>query len=294
MFKKISQSLLASIPVILISNFITSNPANASTLSNGSISITFLEDAEFVNNAIDFDADGTDFIPGSIENGGSFTVTFADGDFLNLSPSFLGATGIMTDIYTPESIIPDDVIPGIPSMSFVDGVSFNLVEILTDAGLTAAIATPEPGFSGIPFLFFDLDGDGDFTDDAIYHEISLIRTSELGPSGIESTIDFGGFLFSPSGLFETTFADFSLTSTSLSDFPENLPSLDVPIPVVLGGGIPDLGEFFPGETDIAGGEGIITSTPEPATIVGLSVVLGFAGLLPKQKGKKLNSKTCKK
>ncbi len=291
MRNSISKSVLATIPLVMMGMVTNPNPVNASTISTGSINFILSEALQFSNNAIDLNFLETDFVPGSLEEGGSFTVTFAEGDFLDLVPTFQGAAGVAPDLFTPSFAIPtfNDAGEG----AFLDDIFYDLVEI-SDANGLPGVVDVEEGFRGIPLLHFDLDGDGDFEDDAIYYQTGFIRTTtplppEIG-GGFDTTLNFEGFFAAPNeetgelfdGLFESFFSEISLVNGAVDEDPSDLG-------VIVGPGVPaDLSdELDESEIEVTNFDGVITaeSVPEPGSIVGLSVFLGFFGLLKKKHNK---------
>lgn len=242
---------------------VNANSAEAAQLAPGRINFVAEEGIEFLNNAIDMDADNTDFAPGDLDEGGIFNVTFASEAFLNLVPTFDDAEGIVVDLYTPSSAIPGG--------SFLSGVEYDLVDIFTNASLPG-LETVD-GTTGLPLLYFDLDGNNDFTDDAIYYVTSFIRTATPATGGgFNIELNFDGFFFSPEGLFDLTFSEIALLNGATSINPNLLPTLDGPPPSSL----PN-----PDDSNLDGVITTVPAVPEPGVVSGL-IMLGLGGLLSKR------------
>ncbi len=291
MLNQLSKSLLATISLAIGGIIINPQQVSASTISSGSISIFLLEPVVFANNAIDFGAfntffpgffdDGpTDFVPGDLDEGGNFVTVNAEGDFLELS--FLGAPGIITDFFTPSFAIP--TFNSLGEGAFLDEIFYDLVEIFSDNNLPGLEEID--GFQGIPLLFFDLDGDGDFEDDAIFFQTGFVRSMIPVPTTSSLTINFEGFFASPSGLFEPIISDIAILAGGFFGVaPEDLG-------VVTGDPPLDLDGFFDAtglDFEISTFDGFISvSTPEPRSIMGLGIFLGVIGLLNKKRNSKLD------
>ncbi len=261
----------------------TPNAATAVQIGPGSINLNYFDSIQLVNNAVDFAPGSTDFVPGDIANGGVFNINIGEGGFVDFGffddQTLTGVDGISVDFYIPSNLIP--AVDGNPAGEFANGVEYDLIDI----GLGVETVTDGKGDSmeGIPIIFYDLTENGVFDDedDAIFYATSFIRSSTPQNGTFDTSVSFGGFMFTPGDAFHITTIDSSLFNGATNTDPETLVAIDGPPPTEL----PD-----PPASDLTNLDGVQTidaaSVPEPGTIVATLVSCGIAGLFSKRKGKK--------
>ncbi len=214
LFKQIAPGLVGAVTAATVGNI---NPANAAQLDFGRINLIPQQGVEILNNAVDFNSNDTDFVPGDIDEGGNYIINFATGGFADFG--FLDKTVRAVDIYTPSSAIPGG--------TFIDGENYNLVSILPDSDLVDV-----DGMQGLPFLYYDLTDNGNFDDgdDAIFYATGFTRsTREQDDGSFDVSLNFQGFIDtvdSDDSTFEKTIVDVTLFNGATSLNPETLPAID--------------------------------------------------------------------
>lgn len=267
--KTLFKIAIGSASALVLGTLNSGSSVSAAELAPGRINFVVEEGIEFLNNAIDVDPDNTIFDPGNLDEGGIFDVTFATEAFLapggNPALSFDDKQGIMVDLYTPSSAIPGG--------SFVSGVNYDLVSIFNNAGLPG-LETVD-GTEGLPLLYFDLDADNTFTDDAIYYVTDFIRTATPAPGGgFNVVLNFEGFFASPSDIFDITFSEVALINGATSIDPNLLPAIDDNPPP---NALPN-----PDSSNLDGVIVTVPGVPEPSATIGLISILGAVGFLRKR------------
>lgn len=283
---KIKKSFLPKITSLIGLGFIALlEPATAATIDDGRMNFVWEQEFEFVNNAVDFDPDNTDFDPTNPLDGGIFNITRAVGGFANydgLGSTFEDKQGLSVDFYIPSSAIPGG--------TFLNGVTYDIVEIFQDNNLPGLQTVSDPGgepMTGIPTFFYDLNDNGNFFDDedAIFYSTTVNRTANEEPlGGFDVDLSFNGFIYTPSTDFNKTTVEFTLLNGATAVDPDSLPAVDFPIE--------NTPSELPAPKDFSNLDGVQVTmgvnprpVPEPGMVMGLLVASGIAGLVNKSKKK---------
>lgn len=219
---RLTPALLGAATLAAIANV---NSANAAELAAGRINLNPIEGVEFLNNAIDFDPNNTNFAPGDISQGGPYGINFATGGFAD--EGFLNAPVQAVDLYTPSDLITSGPTPG----SFANGINYDLVSIFAPTGQLVNV----DGMEGLPLLYYDLDGPVNFSDgdDAIFYATGFTRsTTEEDDGSFDVSLNYQGFIATidnDGSTFDKTIVDVTLFNGATSLDPETLPAINDPL-----------------------------------------------------------------